>query len=130
MVAGRLSPLTYQPFTSKLLAGSLLVLVGISLGACFTDLVDSPYASAAFLDDGGVRSFVDGRWWLFGLVALLAYAGRVGFGVSYRQPPRALVWRVSIELGAVVILAGLVALGLSWLSVQYFPCVVEARCGA
>ena len=128
--AGRLNPLTHEPVTSKLLAGSLLLLVGISLGAGIADLADSPSTLAAFLDDGWVRSVVGERWWMFGLVALLAYAVREGWPFGTRQTPRALVWRIPIELVAVSILAGVTALALSWLSVQFIPCVLESRCGA
>ena len=123
-VQGRQNPWRGQPLTSKLLAGSLLVLAGLSLGAAFTDWADSPRSLAAFLDEGWVRSVVDGRGWIFMLLALLVYAGRLGGVLHNRRLPRAVVWMIPIELVAVSILAGLTALSLSWLSVQYVPCDV------
>ncbi len=129
-VAGRLNPLTYEPVTSKLLAGSLLILAGVSLGAGIADLADSPSSLAAFLDDGWVRSAVHERWWGFGLASLLAYAVREGWPFRSRLTPRTFVRRIPIELVAVWLLAGATALALSWLSVQFIPCILESSCGA
>ena len=117
-----------HPLASNLLAGSLLILAGLSLGAAFTDWADSPRSAAAFLDEGWVRSLVDGRGWIFMLLALLVYAGRLRVVLQNRQLPRAGRLMIPIELVAVSILAALTALGLSWLSVQFIPCVLEARC--
>ena len=135
MVEARLNPLRYQRLTGKLLVGSLLILAGISLGAGVTDWVDSPRAAHAFLDDGWVRSLVDGWGWIFMLAALLAYSVRMRLASRNTQIPRVFVGkipifvgRIPIEVVAVSILAGVTALGLSWLSVQYIPCVLEARC--
>ena len=138
MVERLLNPLKPQYLTSNLLVrsllivgslmGSLLILAGLSLGAGVTDWVDYPDSTTAFLDDGRVRSLVDGWGWVYGLGALLAYAVRVRLAFRNTQALRAGAWRIAIELAAVSILAGLTALGLSWLSVQYIPCVLEARC--
>ena len=141
MVERLLNPLRPQYLTSNLLVrsllivGSLLILAGLSLGAGVTDWVDYPDSTTAFLDDGRVRSLVDGWGWVYGLGALLAYAVRVRLAFRNTQALRAGAWalragawRIAIELAAVSILAGLTALGLSWLSVQYIPCVLEARC--
>ncbi len=135
MVEARLNPSRYQRLTSKLLVGSLLILAGISLGAGVTDWVDSPHAAHAFLDDGWVRSLVDGWGWIYMLAALLAYTVRMRLASHNTQRSRAFVGKIPvfvgkipIELVAVSILAGVTALGLSWLSVQYIPCVLEARC--
>ena len=118
-----------QPLTSKLLAGGLLVLAGLSLGAAFTDWADNPLSAAAFLDEGVVRSVVGERGWMFLLLALLIYTlGRLGGVLRDRHLPRSSVWVIPVELVVVSILAGLTALGLSWLSVQFIPCVLEARC--
>ena len=128
MVERLLNPLRPQYLTSNLLVGSLLILAGISLGAGVTDWVDYPDSAAAFLDDGRVRSLVDGWGWAYGLGALLVYAVRMRLAFRDMHTLRAGTRRISIELAAVSILAGLTALGLSWLSVQYIPCVLEARC--
>ena len=125
----RLNPLMYEPIASRMLASILLLLAGISLGAGIADLVDHPYASAAFLDEGWVRSVINEQWWVLGLLALLAYAAREGLPFRYRHARRAFVRRIPIELVAVSILAGITALALSWLSVQFIPCVLESRCG-
>ncbi len=117
-----------QPFTSKLLAVGLLVLAGLSLGAAFTDWADSPRSAAAFLDDGVVRAVVGERGWMFMLLALLVYVGRLGGVLRDRHLPRASVWVIPVELVTVSILAVLTALALSWISVQYIPCILEARC--
>ena len=74
-----------------------------------------------------VRSVVGERGWIFMLLALLVYAGRLGAVLRDRHSPRASVWVIPVELVVVSILAGLTALGMSWLSVQYIPCVLEAR---
>ena len=129
MVLRRLNPMTYEPIASKMLASVLLLLAGVSLGAGIADLVDHPAASAAFLDEGWVRSVVNERWWVLGLLALLAYAVREGVPFRYRHARRAFAGRVPIELVAVSILTGVTALALSWLSVRFFPCVLESRCG-
>ena len=107
---------------------TFLVLAGLSLGAAFTDWADSPRSVAAFLDEGVVRGVVDGRGWMFMLLALIVYAGRLGGVLRDRHLPRASVWVIPVELVTVSILAVLTALALSWISVQYIPCVLEARC--
>ena len=67
MVERLLNPLRPQYLTSKLIVGSLLILAGLSLGAGVTDWVDYPDSRSAFLDDGWVRSLVDGWGWVYGL---------------------------------------------------------------
>ena len=114
------NPRGFQQFTGVLRTGSLLILGGLSLGVAVTDLVDRPHAVNQFLDDGGVRSFVDERWWIFMLVALLVYVGRLALVLHNRHLPRAFVWIVPIEFVAGAILAGVTALGLSWLSVEFY----------
>ena len=119
-----------HPFTSKLLAGSLLILAGLSLGAAITDWVDNPRSATWFLDAGWVRSLVDGRAWIFMLLTLLVYAGRLGVVLQNQQLPRAVRWGIPIELVVVSILAALTALGLSVLSVHYTPCIPVGVQGA
>ena len=122
MVVGRLNPLRGQHFLSWLLTGSLLILTAASLGACLTDLAYRPDVKGAFLDDGWVEELVEGRWWVFGLGALLAYAMRVGFLIRSRQSPRALVWVLPIDLVVVAILAGVTGYGLYELSQWTLSC--------
>ena len=128
MISQLLNPLAYEPVTSKLLAGILLLLAGISLGLGIADVADNPLARAAFLDDGLIRGVVDGRWWMFGLVGLLVYAVREGVPLRHRLVPRPFTKRVPIEVAVVLILAGTTALALSYLSVEFFPCVLGNRC--
>ena len=108
--------------------GILLILAGLALGAAVADWVDDPSATAAFLDEGWVRSVVDGWGWLFMIAALFIYAGR--WGLALKNGIRPASWRraVAIELVTVAVLAGVTALVLSWVSVQFIPCVLESRC--
>ena len=121
-VVGRLNPLTYQQRTSILLAGGLLILTGMSLGAGLLDWADYADQKNSLLYQTWVRALVDERWWVFGLGALFAYAVRVGLAIRVGRPPRAFVWMVPIELVVVVTLACLTALGLFWLNTQA-PCI-------
>ena len=107
---------------------ALLVLAGLLFGAAFTDWADEPGSRNAFLDEGWVRSLVDGRGWLFMSGALLVYLGRLGLSLRSRRLPRGFQWIIPAELVLVAIIGGLTALGLSWLSVFYIPCVLHDRC--
>ena len=75
-----------------------------------------------------MRSLVDGRGWMFMSGALLVYLGRLGLSLRNRRLPRRFQWIIPVELVLVVIIGGAMALGLSWLSVFYLPCVLNARC--
>ena len=119
MVGARLNPL----MSSWWLAGSLLVLAGISLGAGLLDVAHDPYALNAPLYANWVEFVVEGLWWVYGLVALFVYVVRVGGAIYSGRPPRAFMWMVPIELVVVVIVAGLTVVALVWLSMQ-FPCVM------
>ena len=121
-VVGRLNPLMFQQPASKLLAGGLLILAGIGLGAGLLDLADDPDMKNALLYQTWVRALIDERWWILGLGALFAYAVRVGLAIRNGRSPRAFVWMVPIELVVVVTLACLAALGLFWLNLQA-PCI-------
>ena len=123
-----LNPLVYNPVENKALAAVILALAGLCFGAGLTDLLDDPAARAAFLDDGGVRSMVEERWWAWGLAGLFFYAVRLDVPFRARQTPRTVTWWSLIELLAVLMLACLTALGLSWMSVQFIPCTLESRC--
>ncbi|MCY4447672.1 MAG: hypothetical protein OXE02_02345 [Chloroflexi bacterium] len=107
---------------------ALLTMAGLLFGAAFADWADDPDSLNAFLDEGWVRSLVDGRGWIFMLGALLVYVGRLGLALRSRRLQRNLQWLVPAELAAVAILGGVTALGLSWLSVVYLPCALHARC--
>ena len=106
----------------------LLTLAGLLFGAAFADWADDPDSLNAFLDEGWVRSLVDGRGWMFMLAALLAYVGRLGLALRSRRLQRNLQWLVPAELAVVAVLGGVTALGLSWLSVVYIPCTLHERC--
>lgn len=108
--------------------GALLILAGLLFGAAFTDWADEPGSRNAFLDEGWVRSLVDGRGWMFMLGALLAYLGRLGLALRNGRLSRRFQWVIPLELVLVAIIGGATALGLSWLSVVYLPCVLHARC--
>lgn len=107
---------------------ALLTLAGLLFGAAFTDWADDPDSLNAFLDEGWVRSLVDGRGWMFMLAALLAYSLRLGLALRGRRLQRRLQWVIPVELVLVAVLGGATALGLSWLSVVYVPCVLHDRC--
>ncbi len=117
-VVGRRNPL----MSSKLFVGSLLVLAGISLGAGLLDWANFADKKNPVLYHTWVWVLVEGRMWWFGLVALLAYAVRVGWAIRIGRPPRAFVWMIPIELVVVIALAGLTGLALFWLNLQA-PCV-------
>ena len=100
-----------------LLVVGLLMLTALCLGAGVTDLADSPKARNAFLDAGWERGLVDGRWWMYFLVAILAYATRLRFAFLINRNQLALRWIVPIEILAIALLSVLTAAGLSWNSV-------------
>ncbi len=100
-----------------LLAVGLLILTALCAGAGITDLADSPNARNAFLDAGWERGFVDGRWWMFFVAAILAYGARLRLSFLITQNRRALRWIIPIEILAIALLSAIIALGLSWNSV-------------
>ena len=100
-----------------LLAAGLAILTALCAGAMLTDLADTPDALHAFLDAGWERELVDGYWWVFLIVAMLAYATRLRLAYLTTQNRRALRWIVLIEVLAIAVLSVVVALALSWNSV-------------
>ena len=100
-----------------MLAGGLLIFAALSASAGITDLADSPNARNAFLDAGWERELVNGRWWMFFLVAILGYAIRLRLAFRITQDRRAFRWIVPVEIFAIAILSVLFAAGLSWNSV-------------
>ena len=115
----------FERLMGHLVAGYLLALTAIGLGAGITDLGDRPNLPNAFLEPGWVRELVDGRWWIFLLFALFTYVVRWGLALSYRQSQRTPLWAVPIELVAMGTLAGLTSYGLfrlSLLAAGHSPC--------
>ncbi len=100
-----------------LLAVGLVILTALCAGAMLTDLADTPDARNQFLDAGWERELVDGYWWMFLIVAMLAYATRLRLAYLTTQNRRALRWIVPIEVLAIAVLSVVVALALSWNSV-------------
>ena len=107
----------YGRLLDPLLAIGLLILTAFSVGAGITDLADSPNARNSFLDAGWERELVDGHWWMFFLVAILAYATHLRLVSIIAQNRRALRWIIPIEILVIALLSVLTALSLSWNSV-------------
>ena len=108
---------SYRRLLDPLLVVGLLILTALCAGAGITDLADSPNARNQFLDAGWERELVDGYWWMFLIVAILAYATRLRLAFLITQNRRALRWIVPLEILAIATLSVLTALGLSWNSV-------------
>lgn len=107
----------YRRLLDPLLVVGLLILTALCIGAGITDLADTPEARNAFLDAGWERGFVDGRWWMFFVVAILAYATRLWLAYPIVQNRRALRWIVPIEILVIALLSVLISFGFSWNSV-------------
>ena len=107
----------YRRLLDPLLVIGLLILTALCVGAGITDLADPPAARNAFLDAGWERGLVDGHWWMFFVVVILAYATRLRIAYLITKNRRTLRWIIPIEILAIATLSVLIALGLSWNSV-------------